>query len=229
MKSNRIKVVRKLLNLTQAEFAKELGKTLRMVQYYESGKSNIDDGVLLRLQEVFSVNTKWMQTGKGGVFLVVSENFETSSPLEEFSTPNDYDRELKGITLRYFPDVHASAGSGFLNTDENSKPFIVNGEFITDEFNEVIINISGDSMEPTFKNNDKILVNIGHLKHELLADRLYVVLTENEVIVKRYGGRTGSVCQFSSDNSIYKSFMIDFEDESNQIIGIVTGLLYRKL
>ncbi len=226
MKSNRIRVVRKLLNLTQAEFAKQLGKTLRMVQYYESGESNIDDGVLLRLQEFFDVNPKWMQTGKGVVFLITAEN---STTLEEFSSSSCDNSTLNSITVRYFPDVCASAGSGSLNINENSKPFIVNSEFITDENNEVIINITGDSMEPTFKNNDKILVNIDQLNLELLVDRVYVVLIGNEVIVKRYSGRTGSICKFSSDNSIYRSFMVDFDDESNKIIGIVTGILHRKL
>ena len=264
MKNSRIKVVRKILSLTQTEFAKQLGKTLRMVQYYESGESNIDDGVLLRLQEIFDVNPKWMQTGEGSTFLssqqtskdtlgtldtfgtldtlgTLTDNLQyvstessmadtmNNSILKEHSTARYSDQSLDCVTIRYFTDVKVSAGTGSLNTDEKSIPFTINSEFVTDEENEVIISITGDSMEPTFKNNDKILVNINQTELELLADRIYVVLIRNEIVVKRYGGRTGSVCQFSSDNSIYKSFMVDLEDESNKVIGIVTGIVYRKL
>lgn len=68
MINERFKQLRKFLKLSQTEMAEKLGKTLRMVQYYESGERNIDDGVLFRLQEVFNVNPSWLRTGVGEMF-----------------------------------------------------------------------------------------------------------------------------------------------------------------
>ena len=65
----RFKEVRKKLNFTQTEFGEQLGKKLRVIQYYEANDSSITLDIILLLQEKFNVNTDWLINGNGSMFL----------------------------------------------------------------------------------------------------------------------------------------------------------------
>lgn len=64
----RFKEVRKKLNFTQTEFGEQLGKKLRVIQYYEANDSSITLDIILLLQEKFNVNTDWLINGNGNMF-----------------------------------------------------------------------------------------------------------------------------------------------------------------
>lgn len=65
----RFKEVRKKLNFTQTEFGEQLGKKLRVIQYYEANDSSITLDIILLLQEKFNVNTDWLINGNGSMFI----------------------------------------------------------------------------------------------------------------------------------------------------------------
>lgn len=65
----RFKEVRKKLNFTQTEFGEQLGKKLRVIQYYEANDSSITLDIILLLQEKFNVNTDWLINGNGNMFI----------------------------------------------------------------------------------------------------------------------------------------------------------------
>lgn len=64
----RFKEVRKKLNFTQSEFGEQLGKKLRVIQYYEASDSSITLDIILLLKEKFNVNTDWLINGNGSMF-----------------------------------------------------------------------------------------------------------------------------------------------------------------
>ena len=65
----RFKEVRKKLNFTQTEFGEQLGKKLRVIQYYEANDPSITLDIILLLQEKFNVNTDWLINGNGSMFI----------------------------------------------------------------------------------------------------------------------------------------------------------------
>lgn len=45
----RFREIRKVLKMTQTEFGKQLGKTMRAIQNYESGERNINNDIIMIL------------------------------------------------------------------------------------------------------------------------------------------------------------------------------------
>lgn len=71
---DRLKFLRKNLNLTQTEFGNKINRSLRAIQNYESGGRSINGDLLLDLQDIFNVNINWLRTGEGEMFLKKEEN-----------------------------------------------------------------------------------------------------------------------------------------------------------
>lgn len=66
---DRIKEIRKELNLTQSAFAERIGSTQNVVANYEIGRRNPSASVINNICKTFSVNEEWLRTGKGDMFL----------------------------------------------------------------------------------------------------------------------------------------------------------------
>lgn len=66
--NERLKKLRKILDLTQQNFANRLGIKRNTVATYEAGKSNPSDSAVLLICREFNVNEKWLRTGEGEIF-----------------------------------------------------------------------------------------------------------------------------------------------------------------
>lgn len=64
----RIKKIRKELDLTQQEFADRLCIKRNTVASYETGKSNLSDGAFSLICREFNVNAEWLRNGEGEMF-----------------------------------------------------------------------------------------------------------------------------------------------------------------
>ena len=73
---DRIKDIRKALNLSQDEFASALGYTRGKITNIESGKvvPAADDPFISLLCRMFNVNRNYLETGEGDMFLPRSRN-----------------------------------------------------------------------------------------------------------------------------------------------------------
>ncbi len=67
--ANRIKELRQALKLSQADFAKKLGKSKRTIQLWESGNITPPEPAISLIEQTFSVNPEWLRYGKGEMFL----------------------------------------------------------------------------------------------------------------------------------------------------------------
>lgn len=65
---DRIKKIRKELDLTQAEFGAKIGSVQNTVTGYESGRRNPSAPVIALICEKFNVNEEWLRTGEGEMF-----------------------------------------------------------------------------------------------------------------------------------------------------------------
>lgn len=72
--SERLKKLRKALDLTQQEFADRLGIKRNTVAQYEIGRNKPIDAVIISICREFDVNEEWLRTGKGDMFLPLDRN-----------------------------------------------------------------------------------------------------------------------------------------------------------
>lgn len=64
----RIKQLRKILNLTQQEFANRIGIKRNTIANYEVGRNDPIDSVISLICREFHVNETWLRTGEGEMF-----------------------------------------------------------------------------------------------------------------------------------------------------------------
>ena len=62
---DRIRRIRKDLNMNQTEFGNEIGVTFAALSKYESGKVVPDKSIRLLICQKFNVNETWLETGEG--------------------------------------------------------------------------------------------------------------------------------------------------------------------
>ena len=72
--NERIKKLRKALNLTQQEFADRLKVSRSNIATYEVGKNNPADAVVNLICREFGVSEEWLRTGEGEMFVPVAQD-----------------------------------------------------------------------------------------------------------------------------------------------------------
>ena len=66
---DRIKKIRKELDLTQQEFADRIGVKRGGIANYEIGRNEPTDSVISLICREFNVNEDWLRTGEGEMFI----------------------------------------------------------------------------------------------------------------------------------------------------------------
>ena len=70
----RIKKIRKALDLTQQKFADQLGVKRNTVGQWECGINAVTDQVINSICREFNVNETWLRTGEGEMFIELSRD-----------------------------------------------------------------------------------------------------------------------------------------------------------
>lgn len=70
----RLKKLRKTLDLTQQEFADKLKVPRNTIGGYEVGKSNPSDAAVNNICNIFNVNEEWLRTGNGEMFIELTRD-----------------------------------------------------------------------------------------------------------------------------------------------------------
>lgn len=71
---DRLKQLRKALNLTQQEFADRIGVKRNSFANYETGRNTPIDAIIVSICREFNVNEEWLRTGEGEMFLPVEQD-----------------------------------------------------------------------------------------------------------------------------------------------------------
>lgn len=77
--NERLKKLRKTLDLTQQEFADRLGISRGNIGSYEVGKSALSDAVISLICREFNVNKDWLRTGEGEMFIQMTRDEEIAA------------------------------------------------------------------------------------------------------------------------------------------------------
>jgi phage repressor protein C with HTH and peptisase S24 domain len=135
------------------------------------------------------------------------------------------DATNKFFMVKYFSDISASAGGGAdIDCEE------VCGVEIPHEFVQMLggekelkyveaINVSGDSMEPTFSYNDIVFINRN--KTDLQRGGIFTIRTEAGLFIKRVQKRIDGKVDVISDNDIYSTQTLELNEL--EVIGRVVS------
>lgn len=70
----RLKEARKALDLTQAEFGKQIGVTNSAIAFLEKGERNLTDQMILSICRTFSISEEWLRNGTGNMLVYTEES-----------------------------------------------------------------------------------------------------------------------------------------------------------
>ncbi|MGD9970341.1 MAG: helix-turn-helix transcriptional regulator [Sulfuricurvum sp.] len=127
--------------------------------------------------------------------------------------------------VRYFSSVNASAGGGADNDELLYEPLVLEENFVQGlggehELRHIeAINVTGDSMEPSFSYNDIIFIN--RSKRDIGRGGIFTIRTEHGLFIKRIQVRLDGKLDIISDNKDYPTYAI--QKNEIEVIGRVVG------
>lgn len=84
--NERLKKLRKALDLTQQEFADRIGVKRNTIATYEIGRNTPLDAVIASICREFNVSETWLRTGEGEMFVKRTEDDELAAAVERLIT-----------------------------------------------------------------------------------------------------------------------------------------------
>lgn len=251
MLSQKIKEYRALKGWTQDDLAKFSGVSLPSIKRYEMGNDNITTTNLKKIASALDVNIiNFMSPNMSpniqknvsqyvdqSVRQSVDQSRNLSVNLSPSPTKLKKSHEKSDIvSIPYFEDVYASAGSGIINYDDVpvimdfSEDFLrtflrISGSLL----NIHIINARGNSMEPTIQSGELLFVNPTQNEGGIICGCIYVVNFDGDIYVKRIEkDPINKSLTLFSDNQTYKPIVIADENLQHcQIIGRVVAHMKR--
>jgi len=211
---NFLEVIEEIKSIVSAEFLgkkifdKDVADVLGISQmnFATMKKRNkIPFGELLDFCATKSISINWMLYGQSPESLVDATN--------------------KFFMIKYFDDIAASAGGGADADTEASKELEIPHEFAMMLGGErelkyiEAINVSGDSMEPTFSYNDIVFIN--RSKTDYQRGGIFTIRTEAGLFIKRLVRRIDGKIDIISDNEVYTTQTL--EPHEIDIIGRVVS------
>ena len=210
----RFRKVRDELGLKQQDIAKSLGVSQSYISGIEKGNKNPSETFVELLCCKFNINKMWLLNGEGPMFLDDSYTPIPQIPLEVLEEMKRREAEGEAIDDESFCkvpiyNVKAAAGDGYLNESEAvidyivfRKPYIRN-YFLTTPNGLFLIEVVGDSMEPTFRNGDLIMADRSKIYDR--QDGIYVIKRSGELMVKRIQFLDNEFLVIS-DNKLYPPY-----------------------
>jgi phage repressor protein C with HTH and peptisase S24 domain len=210
----RIKHVRtthKARKMSLREFAEPLGVAPNTLTRYESEARRPDAVFLTRLCTHYRINPSWLLTGEG--------------PMQAGDTEQLPDLEAFAL----IPKVRAvlSAGGNAFVTDETVDTYYAFRKSwirtIAPLDQLILLAVQGDSMEPTLKPGDLVMVDTQ--RNRITRTHIYALAIDDTIMVKRIQLLPGGRLQIINDNrELYDSFFVDPGHEQIRILGQVVWM-----
>ena len=109
----RLKKLRKKLNITQQEFADKIGIKRNSYANYETGRNKPIDAIIKSICREFNVNEEWLRNGTGEMF-----NEKTTFSLDDYAKNNNLTEMEKKLIVGFMglePEIREAVYSVFEN------------------------------------------------------------------------------------------------------------------
>ena len=94
--TERLKELRKKLNLTLEQFGKRLGVTKSAASLWESGSRGLSDSTVKLICNEFGVNETWLRTGRGEMFV-----YDVSTKLDDLAAAHSLGSDQRVLIERF--------------------------------------------------------------------------------------------------------------------------------
>lgn len=198
--AKRFEEARERAGLSVASLSKRLGVSPQSVYLWQQG--SVPKAARLReLADLLGVSLQWLVYGN-----------------EEPHSVMDYQN---GVVVVPQLNIEPSAGfGGFVDSESDSvvKMIGLSTEWLNQTLpgvnrqSLVVHSVSGDSMQPTLKDHDFVLLDTS--VEQATRDGLYIVGFDGLLFAKRIQVLPGRKLSLISDNDAYKPITIDLTDES---------------
>ena len=101
--NERIKTLRKTLNLTLEQFGERVGVTKMTISRIENGKNNVTEQMCKSVCREFNIREDWLRNGTGEMFEDLSEDEKIASILGSVFT--DTDSEIYEFKMAVFREL----------------------------------------------------------------------------------------------------------------------------
>lgn len=103
---DRVKELRKHLDLSQAEFGSRIGVAPNTISTYENGSRALSDAIIKSICREFGVNETWLRTGAGEMFRPLTREQELGEGIRRIlvDRPDGFQAALLTVLLRFDPD-----------------------------------------------------------------------------------------------------------------------------
>ena len=204
--SNRFKHLLNVLNLKLTEMSKKTGIPYPTLQDYIAGKRKPGAENLKKIMLELHVSSDWLLTGEGPMFL---DRGEREPPRDDFA----YVKKLR---------VVLSAGGGSLEIDETAEHVYAFRKSYLKTIGPIdkmyLMEVRGDSMEPTLADGDLVLIDTSRRK---IRPGIFALRIDNEAYIKRLQPLGGGRLSVISDNRLYPPQTLDLQKDPVAILGQV--------
>lgn len=222
-KGQRIQALRKALKLTQEEFAGRLSASMSRGESLTRGAVGNwerDEGIkqanLELIALTFDSNYEWLATGRGTMFLESQPRHAKSKPFERVKFAGQLSSRGQDYITIPEHDVRASAGPGTIVEDETEVAAwplphdYVRHVLSLRSANLAMIEVIGDSMEPTLRSGDKIMIDLNDKNIAQLG--VFALFDGDATVVKRVEKVMGTdKIRLSSDNRHHREYEVPVE------------------
>lgn len=206
----RMQEAREGCGLSRPAFVEKFGGAVRTLENNEKGRNEPGVGLLESFRSL-GINPNYLLTGDGPKYIgdFSYQRHETTS-MPANSVTAGY------VALPLYNDVRASAGPGAVNGVEQADDALMFKEdWIKFELGArpqdlCLIRVHGDSMEPTLRAGDVILVD--HRACRPDREGIYILRMGEMLIVKRLQAVPGGQVRVISDNPAFDSWVLRLTD-----------------
>jgi transcriptional regulator with XRE-family HTH domain len=117
--NDRLKKIRKELNLTQEEFAQKIDLSRSGFAGVEVGNAKLTDRNIKKICKVFNVNEHWLRTGEGEMFNTVEEDKELLNFVINIMADKDEFIKKTFVTLARLNDEEWAVIKKIINSLKN--------------------------------------------------------------------------------------------------------------
>ena len=213
---------------SKIKFAKRTGKTPAQITDICKGRGKPTFDYLLALNLKYGINANWLLTGDGLPFLNGSARYETEGGINEseFQRAASASRIAEEFIMVPHFDVQASAGYGAIINSEQVVDYLafkkewVRNNLRAESPNLALVTADGDSMEPTIRNRDLLLIDLCQTR--VKKDFIYILRWDDLLTAKRLQWMYDGSLLVHSDNPAYKDQIINEESLENlHVVGQV--------
>lgn len=200
--------------LSQKDAAAHFGVPSRTYQDYERDLKSPGAGSIEAFVRA-GINANWLLTGEGSMLLSAAAQSQSLGGMTQSQVLAPVAAEAAHyVTVPLYDDIRAAAGAGAHNgqVELADDAMMFKDDWIRLELgarpeNLCLIRVSGDSMEPTLRAGDVILIDRSAGRPD--REGIYVLRLEDALLVKRLQLVPGGSIKVTSDNAAFEPWTIN--------------------